>query len=74
VTKPPKRPRDPNQLAKLMVDIATCSEPSRLQPLASDERKRASAKGGFARSENLTTERKSEIASNAAEKRWKAKE
>ena len=22
-TKPPKRPRDPNQLAKLMVDIAT---------------------------------------------------
>ena len=70
----PKRPRDPNQLAKLIVDIATgglddtVSE-SKKQP---NRRGRAGGlKGGKARSQNLTAEQRREIAKIAARARWK---
>jgi hypothetical protein len=66
----PKRPRDPNQLAKSIIDIATGQQ---LSPV--DTRDPAAVamgkKGGKARAENLTAEQRSEIAKKAAAGRWK---
>ena len=69
-----KRPRDPNQLAKLIVDIATgevedtVSE-SKRHPL--DVRGRAGGLiGGDARAHSLTARRRSLIAKKAAKARW----
>jgi hypothetical protein len=70
----PKRPRDPNQLAKSIIDIATGQQPSPLDPAESGFAKRAKAggaKGGPARAAALTPEQRSEIARAAAEARWK---
>jgi hypothetical protein len=70
-----KRPRDPNQLGKLIIDIATGQVEDR--PLSAEERGKdpaASAmgkKGGSARANKMTAERRSEIAKIAAAKRWK---
>lgn len=66
------RPRDPIQLGKLMVDIATGAVPD-----AVDDGKDAGAaamgrKGAAARSVNMTSERRREIAQAAAKKRWDA--
>ena len=69
----PKRPRDPNQLAKLIVDIAS-GEASDDQPKAAN---RAGAelgrKGGRARADRMSPERRKEIARKAAQLRWAAK-
>lgn len=71
-----KRPRDPNQLAKLMVDIASGEQSD---PLLTPEGKNAAAvllgrrgglKGGAVRAERLTAERRREIAAKAAQTRW----
>ena len=69
-----KRPRDLNQLAKLVVDIAsgevedTVSEAKR-NPL---RRGRAGGlKGGKQRAETLSAEERSRIAKQAAVARWK---
>jgi hypothetical protein len=79
VKKPKKRPRDANQLARSIVDIAT-GETSDQQPL--DEGKdpaavslgrRGGLKGGKARAASLTPERRSEIAKKAAVNRWESK-
>ena len=59
-----KRPRDPNQLAKAIVDLAT-GEAEEKVPLAS------ARKGGEARATVLTPKQRSEIARVAAEARWK---
>ena len=68
----PKRPRDPNQLAKFIVDTVTADDPRKQvhPPLA---RKVASGglKGGPARAAKLTPERRSAIAAKAAAARWK---
>lgn len=74
VTKKPKRPRDTNQLAKMIVDLAT-GEAEEVDP---DEGKDAAAvalgkKGGAARAKSMTPERRAEIARKAAEKRWSRK-
>lgn len=70
-----KRPRDPNQLAKLIVDIAT-GEAEDLDP---DEGKNPAAvelgrkgglKGGKARAAKMTAEERSEAARRAAQARW----
>lgn len=71
------RPRDPNQLAKLVADLATgeVSEPA----VTEDGRdlaavllgRRGGLKGGRARAAKLSPERRSEIARAAAKKRWK---
>ncbi len=72
--KKPKRPRDANQLAKLMVDIAAGEEqdagstPDQLKLSA------AKRKGANARARSLTPEERSEIASTAAAARWKKKD
>ncbi len=69
----PKRPRDPNQLAKMVVDIATgemddtVSE-SKRHP---SPKRKAGLKGGKARAKRLTPRRRTEIATIAANARWK---
>jgi hypothetical protein len=79
--KRPRRPRDPNQLAKHIVDIATGetsddidsplppSDPSK-NPHAVELGRLGGKKGGRARAERLTPEERREIAIHAARKRW----
>lgn len=70
------RPRDPNQLAKLIVDIATGEQDDRI--LTDDGRdlaavllgRRGGLVGGRARAASLSAERRSEIAAKAAKARW----
>lgn len=70
MTNTPKRPRDPNQLAKLMVDIASGEQTDAL-PVPKDEAAQAMGKkGGKARAASMTPERRAEIARLAATKRW----
>lgn len=65
------RPRDPLQLAKLIGDIATGQTEDR-QDAAIDEGGRANAeKRGTARAKSLSPERRSQIASMAAQARWR---
>jgi hypothetical protein len=77
MAKKPKRPRDPNQLAKLIVDLATGSaeeetvKEKQKDPAAVALGRKGGLKGGKARAEKLTSERKKEIAQKAAAKRWK---
>jgi hypothetical protein len=67
----PKRPRDPNQLAKFIVDAAT-GETATLPDTPKQTRARkGGAKGGPARAKALTQAERSEIASVAAQARWK---
>jgi hypothetical protein len=70
-----KRPKDFNQRAKLIVELAT-GEATEKNP---DEGKNPAAvslgrlgglKGGKARAAKLSPERRKEIAKNAAKKRW----
>lgn len=64
----PKRPRDPNQLAKSIVGLAT-GEIEEKVPLASA--RKGGLKGSKARAKSLTPEQRSEIARIAAAARWK---
>jgi len=75
----PKRPRDPNQLAKSIIDIATGEKPDR-DPTPEEQGKSAKAvargkaggsKGGPARAAALTPAQREEIARVAAQTRWK---
>jgi hypothetical protein len=73
MAKHPKRPRDPNQLGKLIVELATAErmeeKPEPLTP--AQEFARSGGKvGGTARARALTPERRREIAKKAASKRW----
>jgi hypothetical protein len=71
MTKAPKRPRDPAQLAKFIVDVAT----GVIEEPASTTKQRRAAKGGTkggpARAASLTPEQRSQIAHLAAQARWK---
>ena len=68
-----KRPRDPNQRAKMIVDIAT----GEVEDTVSAKKKRPTAQragglaGSKARAKKLTPEQRSEIAKVAAQARWK---
>lgn len=70
--KNPKRPRDPNQRAKLIVDIVTGeAEDEQEEVLTPAERGHLGGmKGGKARAKRLTAEQRSEQARRAAEARW----
>jgi hypothetical protein len=76
--KHPKRPRDLNQWAKRMVDIATgetidrepTPEEQGKDPAAVALGRKGGLKGGKARAGSTTPERRSEIARRAAIKRW----
>ena len=72
---PPKRPRDANQLAKLVVDIAAgqpndCHQSDQEAPMVTLGRS-GGLKGGRARADALTSERRVEIARRAAAARWR---
>lgn len=74
----PKHPRDPKRRAKLTVDIATGEvkddSPDRSKnPHAVALGRMGGLKGGRARAERLSPERRSEIARTAAQARWAAK-
>jgi len=78
-TKTPKRPRDVNEWAKRMVDIATGAVDDR-EPTPEEQGKDPAAvalgrkgglKGGKARAASMTPERRAEIAKKAAQSRWK---
>ncbi|MEQ9491668.1 MAG: histone H1 [Alphaproteobacteria bacterium] len=73
-----KRPRDPNQLAKMITDIATGEVEDR-NPTPEEQGKdphavalgqKGGEKGGVARSKALSPERRKEIARRAALARW----
>jgi len=77
--KQPKRPRDPNVLAKLIVDLASGAvteeqpnppDDSGKNPAAVSLGRRGGLKGGAARAASLTPEQRREIAQKAAAKRW----
>ena len=73
----PKRPRDPNQLGKLIVDLSVGeADDSRNVPDESGKDPAAVAlgkKGGAARAASLSKKRRAEIATRAASARWKNK-
>lgn len=74
MTKTPSRPRDPNQLAKRIVDIVTGDADDDSPKREEDRRGQAGGlKGGPARADALSPEKRSEIARAAAAKRWAAK-
>lgn len=72
-----KRPRDPNQLAKMIVDIAT----GQIEDSVSEQKRNleiprgriGGLKGGKARAEKLTPNQRAEIAKKAAGVRWRVK-
>ena len=72
MTDKPKRPRDANQLAKSIVDIATgeVDEDKALKP-SEKKASKAGKVGGPARAKALSQEERSRIASVAAQARWK---
>jgi hypothetical protein len=71
--KHPKRPRDLNQWAKRMVDLATgnVAEPDEGKDAAAVALgRRGGLKGGKARAAKMSPARRAEIASKAAKARW----
>jgi hypothetical protein len=74
-----KRPRDPNQLGKLIVDLATGeaheqSLDAGKDPAAVALGRRGGLKGGKARAASMTPEQRSEAARKAARQRWAKKQ
>lgn len=72
----PKRPRDPIQLAKLVGDIATgqVEDEDQKDDPATKLAREGGKKGGKARAAKLTSRERSEIASLAAQARWKKRD
>lgn len=68
--KRPARPRDPNQLAKLILDIAT-GEAENVKPVAPKAgQRKGGLKGGKARARKLSAAKRRKIAKLAARARW----
>jgi hypothetical protein len=70
-----KRPRDPNEMAKLIVDIATgdaqdVDPDAGKDPAAVALGRKGGLKGGKARAKSLTPEQRKAIAKKAAKHRW----
>jgi hypothetical protein len=73
-----RRPRDPNQLGKLIVDIATgevedTPEDTGKDPAAVALGRKGGLKGGKARAAKLTADERKDAARKAAEARWRKK-
>lgn len=73
----PKRPRDTNELAKFIVDLATGDKQDctpqvngHKNPAAVELGRLGGLKGGKARASKLTSQERKEIAQKAAKKRW----
>jgi hypothetical protein len=76
--KKDKRPRDTNQLAKNIVDLAIgdATEPTtkdNKNPHAVELGRLGGLKGGKARAEKLSAKKRSEIAKKGANARWREK-
>jgi hypothetical protein len=65
-----KRPRDPIQLGKLIVDIATGQVEDHAPEAETSPAIKIAKKGGKARAAKLTAKRRREIARQAAQTRW----
>jgi hypothetical protein len=70
-----KRPRDANQLAKLVSDIATgeaedAAPDEGKNPAAVELGRKGGLKGGKARAEGMTSEQRRQAAKRAANARW----
>jgi hypothetical protein len=78
MSKDPKRPRDLNQWAKRMVDLATGEADDReptpeeqgKDPAAVSRGKLGGEKGGKARAASLTPKERSDAARKAVQARW----
>jgi hypothetical protein len=74
---PDRRPRDPNQLGKLMVDIMSGEVKDTISADKKNPAKRRGSaggiRGGAARAKALTAEEREDIARLAANARWKKK-
>lgn len=70
--KKPKRPRDPNQLGKLIVDLSVgeVAEAPTEGPTKDPAAVALGRKGGKARAENLSEKQRKAIARKAAKARW----
>ncbi len=73
MTQHPKRPRDANQLAKLIADIATGEAEDAPAPEKDAARQKGGKAGGRARADKLTPDERSEIARRAADVRWQGR-
>lgn len=81
--KAPKRPKDANQLARSIVELAT-GEATHREPTPDDDLgkdaaavslgRRGGLKGGKARAKKLTAAQRKEIAVKAAQARWREHE
>ncbi len=78
----PKRPKDPNQLGRMIVALSLGEESEIVAPAPVDSGKDPAAvalgrkgglKGGAARAKSLSAKRRKEIAQRAAKSRWKSK-
>ena len=68
MTDKPKRPRDANQLAKFIVDVATGDATDFIK---NEAKARGGRVGAERRASSLTAEQRSQIAREAAAARWK---
>jgi hypothetical protein len=74
----PKRPRDPNQLAKAIIDIATGEKPNRdptpeeqgKDPAAVERGRKGGLVGGKVRAEKMTAAERKDAARKAVTSRW----
>ncbi|HEX3819068.1 MAG TPA: hypothetical protein VHW45_01990 [Candidatus Sulfotelmatobacter sp.] len=68
-----KRPRDPNELAKLIIDIATGEADDTVSESKRNPspKRKGGLKGGKARAKSLTAAERADIARLAAQARWK---
>lgn len=71
----PKRPRDPNELAKLITSIAVGDEDNVRPTTANADRRKGGLKGGKARAKALTAkQRKEGIAKLGEDGLWRKKD
>lgn len=70
----PKRPRDPNQAAKLLIDIVSGTVEDTLsaaKKAGPSKRRAGGLKGGAKRAETLSAAERRDIARLGAQARWK---
>lgn len=74
MTDKPKRPRDANQLAKFIVDVATGDDPevpkNENAPSMAERGRKGGKVGGAVRASRMTPEERSQASSQAARARW----
>lgn len=69
----PKRPRDTNQLAKMIVDLSTGETQDPIPTKKALAGRLGGLRGGVVRATNLEPKRRVAIAKKAAKARWKIK-